>query len=442
MKSLSSSTTRQSASSIIDVSLEHFQHTFAEQTLQRYGSPHFSTKEAGEFLRKEILSSCGRPVHKQDFMLRRNQILCANEVFPEAAVSDPLADLEIWDEWRAGLRAFPFPGKYSQLGIVGQDPKTASTTSMGVLGEVLAGLFAQSYIDPFVIVRPIRRWPDFIFFARQHDGRYAFVESKAFMMGDESEGHLRGIPSKTLADCLVETVHQLNSDPFVRVWLAFSGVLQIQPMRVCVTLIELETDNTRRQRFNMTVPIEVIRGLSEQCLHEAAAEMVYDQLECLTKGAVKNKNPKRREAEKTLQQLAEEKIEEVLMPAVPKGFSKSLRADIVKEIHERVKKAYLPESPRMGRYAEAKNRASGGVLAKLRAFGEQSLFLADLPHSVRATLLERWKPDWRQVLLDWTPLEQAQLWRCSSAVLTMTERDMEEVELPHNLPLWMTTLGM
>jgi hypothetical protein len=45
------------------------------------------------------------------------QILRGNEAFPEAAVADPVADLEVWDEWRSGLRdlsspaPYPLPGK-------------------------------------------------------------------------------------------------------------------------------------------------------------------------------------------------------------------------------------------------------------------------------------------------------------------------------------------
>jgi hypothetical protein len=207
---------------VISVSFQHWCHVFSDKALIRYGSPHFDRHSAGQALRQEVASIASRV---EDVSLRfpAEAILCANESFPEAAVADPLADLEIWDEWSTGIRSFPYPGKYGRVGIQTQERKTASTASVGVIGEIMAGLFAQQGVAPWVLVRVIQKWPDFIF--AEQDGRYAFVEAKASAQTLPSSPDLLGRVAPALLDeCLVEAVQQLNADRYVRVWGAFTQI--------------------------------------------------------------------------------------------------------------------------------------------------------------------------------------------------------------------------
>jgi hypothetical protein len=127
---------------MIHVSFQHWCHVFSDKALIRYGSPHFDRYSAGQALRQEVVGSASL-VDNVALQFPEETILCANEAFPEAAIADPLADLEIWDEWSTGVRSFPYPGKYGRLGIQTQMPKTASTASVGVIGEIMAGLLAQ-----------------------------------------------------------------------------------------------------------------------------------------------------------------------------------------------------------------------------------------------------------------------------------------------------------
>ena len=89
---------------MVDVAFQHWRYLFQEEELIRYGSPHFDHKTAGQALSAavrsgaDLRSSC-------DLTFDPKLVLAANEVFPEAAVADPIADLEIWDEWRSGIRA-------------------------------------------------------------------------------------------------------------------------------------------------------------------------------------------------------------------------------------------------------------------------------------------------------------------------------------------------
>src|SRR6266404_420665 len=118
---------------MIDVQFQHWQYTFADEMLARYETPHFSRKEAGQYYVPD-LHKRETQVSTLDLQFQESQILCENEAFPEAAVADPIADLEVWDEWRSGLRDFPYPGRYRKLGITRQEDKTSSASSVGVVG--------------------------------------------------------------------------------------------------------------------------------------------------------------------------------------------------------------------------------------------------------------------------------------------------------------------
>src|SRR5262249_23610494 len=161
-------------------------------------------------------------------------------------------------DWRTGLRAFPYPGTYSKLGIVEQESKTSASSSVGVLGEIMTGVYAQAGIAPWVLVRVIRRWPDFIFTLRNN--RYAFVEAKAFTNGGPST---HGIPNPLLAECLVTSVQQLNADPYVQVWSAFTNVRQITPLTLHVIFLEMDTNDLRRRaNASRVLPDVVVNGLA------------------------------------------------------------------------------------------------------------------------------------------------------------------------------------
>jgi hypothetical protein len=219
----------------------HIRYEIDDADLIKYGSPHFDAVTAGKHL-KERLKNFGQKVTSFRGELSRAHVLCGNEAFPEAAVSDPVADLELWDEWRSGTRVFPYPGRYSRLAIQTQGHKISSPSSVGVLGEIVAGIFAQAGIAPWVLVRVVRRWPDFIFATR--DAHYAFVESKAFTLdGDDSEERRT---DSTLGECLVDAVQQMNADAYVRVWLAFTVVRRISPeIELGVTFYELRAPAIR-----------------------------------------------------------------------------------------------------------------------------------------------------------------------------------------------------
>ena len=136
---------------MINVDFQHWRYIISENDLMAYGSPHYSRPMAGKALCSKLDLTAHR-IASLSLGFNELQILCGNEAFPEAAVADPLADLEMWDEWKTGFRSFPYPGRYSRFNIVAQEAKTNSPSSIGVIGEIMTGLFAQAGINPWVLV--------------------------------------------------------------------------------------------------------------------------------------------------------------------------------------------------------------------------------------------------------------------------------------------------
>ena len=399
--------------------------------LIRFGSPHFSDKEAGQKLREDLFRSVNL-IAEADLRFDRAQILCANEAFPEAAVSDPIADLEIWDEWSSGVRAFPYSGHYKRLGIRTQESKISSASSMGVLGEIFAGLLAQVFISPWVLVRVVRRWPDLIFYSG--NDQYAFVEAKAFNEPRLTRtDRLRGrVPDKLLGECIVASVRQINSDAFTTVWGAFTNVIQVTPMRLQVTFIDFSAEDHRRvQQAERFLPEPVVVGLSERAIVRATSKLAEDELQGLRR-VRRTRRPStdssqlewdfRLEVEKKLDSLVREELSELLSYADAELAVRNSQAILIEEAERQVRQMIFPEVYDGRRLLTAKERAAEGLLSEVRRIGNKSVLLADLDHDARAQIDNSFVPDWTQAPLHWGAVEELKLWRCGAAVLGLGDQ--------------------
>jgi len=411
--------------STIRTRFTHVRSELTDAELARFGSPHVSKKEVGQRLLPQVANRTPIPVCEFECRFQRNQIICANEVFPESVSADPLADLEIWDEWQQNIRRFPYPGLFSPLGITGQPGKTTSATSVGVLGEIMCGLFSQAYISPLVIVRPIRRWPDFIFFCS--DERYAFVESKAFTgTPDGSENHLSRIPSATLQECLDDAVKQLNADPFVTVWYAFTEICRIDPTELRVTFLELNTTDQHRaskeaQRF---MPVAVSEGLADRVASSAVAKTIQengDVFEVMSSGKSDLKGLRDK-----VKASARDEVSEVLRNAVPRSLLDAAAKEVSEEAQRLVGKVnpQKSKSDPGKRMTAAKKRAAAGELGELRSFGSDRLYLVDLTSEQREMLERAWHPNWEQAVQKWQTINRIDFWRCSSAAVGLGPQDL------------------
>src|SRR4051812_17699487 len=98
------------------VSFEHWTCTLSGPELRRWGSPHFDRKAVGEAV-SQIFAARGVKKVAGALNVSRSLMAVCNHAYPEAAVVDPVADLELWEEWRLGIREFPYLGRYAPLGI-------------------------------------------------------------------------------------------------------------------------------------------------------------------------------------------------------------------------------------------------------------------------------------------------------------------------------------
>ncbi|MCA9090424.1 MAG: hypothetical protein KDA90_17525 [Planctomycetaceae bacterium] len=395
----------------IDVRFTHLCCELAEAELARFGSPHVNKKEVGEELEPVIRRRTSSAQAELDLQFSRSQIICANEVFPESVSADPLADLEIWDEWRQSIRQFPFPGLYAPLQISEQKGKSTSTTSVGVLGEIMAGLLSQAYISPWVIVRPIKRWPDFIFLHQQD--RYAFLESKAYTGTNLSGGHvLNSIPRATLHECIVDAVHQLNADPFISVWFSFTEIRQIDPFQLSVVFLELNANDAFRSQRKQFVPQAVVTGLSERAASAAAGRALFDVSSVGSARLYQDRDDLRSRA----RQASHREVDSVLQGTVPESLLQEVAAEVLGRTEQLIGKLkHREESGK--RLVAAKERAFRGQIGELRPFGDDRLYLVDLTPKQRRALEQNWTPDWSQASAVWRHVQDTDFWRCSSAAV-------------------------
>ena len=415
------------SSHVIDVSFQHWRYVLKEEELIRYGSPHFDRKTAGQALSAAVMAGASNEA-SCDLLFDEKLILSANEVFPEAAVADPLADLEVWDEWRSGIRSFPYPGRYGRLGIRRQDTKTNSTSSTGVLGEIVTGLFAQAGIAPWVLVRVIRRWPDFIFYLR--GDRYAFVEAKAYT-GEMAGSSVTGlhIPQGLFSDCVVDAVHQLNADPFVQVWGAFTHIIQIAPMRLKVTFLELNADASRRSSIQKRVlPQAVLLGIAERALRRAITDVEERDLAPLKRADRKPSKYERNQLERVLVPAAMRQLEDLLVEenirtavlASPKLFEIELK--------KMIRGASIPEQGEGYRMFSARERASSGTLSYVRGTGPHALYVGDISPVEQTSISANWTSNWQNANQPWKRIDSVDIWRCGGAFFAIGEDRLNAVQ--------------
>lgn len=403
----------------IAVDFEHWRVVLRDEWLRRYGSPHFEPSRARYELMNKAIPYARQVEPRQHLTFDRAQIVLANEVFPEAAMADPLADLEVWNEWSSGIRAFPYPGRFSRLGLVAQEGKTTATSSVGVLGEIVAGLFAQTAISPKVLVRVVRRWPDFIFYT--DDERYSFVEAKAFTMKQEPHakdviptGLDERVQASLLGECAHQAVQQLNADPSIKVWGAFTAIRRISPFALSVTFVEFDCEHHRRTATTPREPPQaVITGLAQRALSMAAAELAPYQLQRLQ---TTRRTDNRVDVERKLVDHAQRFVPDLLAQAGPKDVVMESRPHVEAEIEHLVRSATVPELDEGKQFFTARALAAQGQTAPVRIVGDSLIQVVDLPREVIERLDQSWSPGrWSDASKPYEPMGP-RAWRFGGAV--------------------------
>lgn len=411
----------------MEVRFQHWEYEIADDLLIRYGSPFFSRLDAGNALQERLLAGAVM-ASSQTVTFQEQQILCANEAFPEAAVADPLADLRVWDEWETGHRIFPYPGRFSRLGLTRQEGKISSPSSVGVLGEIFAGLFAQAYVAPQVLVRVIRHWPDLIFYSGNEI--YTFVEGKAFTEKLDGRHLSDRVPGALLRELLCNAVAQLNADPHLEIWGAFTGVLSIQPQFVvAVTFLRLTPAPGRRgANPRKSLPPAVVKGVAERALAQATATLGPDLLAVLdtprrsgqllvggTGSSWGKKQLSRGDVEAMLTESAMREAEEVLATSGSATAVTGSREDIEQEVRRLVQDCRPNQLHSGKRFFQIKQGAVGSVLERARPVGDEWIFMANLEPADLHQVQAGWKCSWEAAAEPIAIIDGYPVWRGGGA---------------------------
>lgn len=418
------------ANNMIEVDFKAFDYTISEDLLIRYGSPYFDRKTAGEVLARDLLENAVR-THSDLYQFQRSQIVCANEAFPETAVADSLADLEIWNSWNSGLRIFPYPGKFSRLGLTRQEGKTASTTATGVIGEIFAGLFGQAGISPEVLVRNVLHWPDFIHNYTGKDQIYPFIEAKAFTnasLGEEIEKRVR---DSLLYELLENCVSQLNSDPFLEIWGSFTGIVRISPgFMLTQTMIRVAPDAKKRQAAGKRLlPEALVRGLVDRAISTAALDL-ESEIDPQDKSLQSKENTRRRELDHKLYTLSRKTLEGILAESAVDIAVKASAENLDICLKKRIEDLDYSEIQGATSFFDIKTKAPEMTFSFLRNSGSQSIFAASLDLSTDASIKRSWAANWDQANKPAGEIDGEPVWLCGGNLYCLTDKSIGNKAAP------------
>ena len=401
---------------------EHWYCMLSAEELRKYGSPHFDRKTVGQELARAVEMRASR-MAQGSRSIQRDQVIVSNHAYPEAAVVDPLADLELWEEWRLGIREFPYLGQYAPLGLFKQDIKTSSPSSVGVVGEILAGLIAESLVAPTILVRVIRRWPDFILYPGTQKGKniFAFVESKAVGPDSDVQRHVfhGRVPEPLFWDAAVAAIQQLNADPLVDVWGAFTWISRIVPFETVVTFIQFVAPDERRAVFpSSDLPAAVLSGISERSVGAAISELSEDDRAMLRAKRARRSAESKFHEESVLRRAQEEfdkiVIEELAWSSVQVPQSVKQQA-----LQTALKRLNLEAEFYGRRFREAKG-AEGTDLKFVGSVGGRGVFMMGLSGADK-NALQDWTASWDRAFEPWKTSDGTKYWRAGGGLFAIED---------------------
>ena len=359
---------------------------------EHLNSPHYAPSAKRSKLFESFQYNHVPVIENEIYKLPKHIVMFANEVYPESAISDPMGDLLVWNSWKSGIRSFPYPGKYLPLEIVNQESKIQSSSTVGVIGECFAGIFATEGIGPWPIVRVIRKWPDFIFFDRI-TSRFALVESKAFSdIGGQKNGLTHRVQSQTFKELLVDALKHLVSDRSVSVWGAITRVTSINPFQAQVTFVECYLGNANR-----TSGAPITLNILGEFVMQLALGRVIEEL--------RNDNVKFRKPKKADTVQVPEFVSEAIADVVS-SFPKSMMTRISDEDRDAIVKAakisfndskVIKSLNSDGVFDFGYNKTTTREFSEISVIGERTI-LGKILSSNEAIAIDRdWNRDWNGV---------------------------------------------
>ena len=172
----------------------------------------FKTKKSGGFNKARVEKELENyfDANKTTNILPSQKIssgLCnfLNEYFPETVCANPLADLQVLNDWQTGKRKYSFHSPYPPLKIGNkQGIKSAATGPTEAVGSMLTG-FVSNYLGIVPIVRCVGNFPDFIYQSPK-PLKYFFVEAKASVAQNADTEML-----KRKREFLLQAINEFNA---------------------------------------------------------------------------------------------------------------------------------------------------------------------------------------------------------------------------------------
>ena len=400
------------------IEFKYYKGLFPIELAKKYSTPYFQEKEIKNKLLDPLTNNIELE-HTNEFEMDEEQFKCGNEIFPESAISDPLSDLNTYDEWRGGRRMFPHKGMYPPFGIEDQLTKIESSVSFGVVGEILAGLFCQSYFAPYVLVRNIRRWPDFIF--HKNNSKFVFVESKATASEINERNPLDGnFESSTFKEFLSDSMKSILNSETTNVCLSQTRMLGDRSQRVFhLNILELESDSEKdpsQENFSETVVAGLATQVADQYIGSLFEEGQLDYFE--SSGDEINNHIKNYKKASTY------KIQEMLIQKnnlkVNDGDHSRIKKEVDSKLKDISKKINKLDYKNIGK--NFKGSFSTGSFKNISSICNKSIFSRQLNDSEESNITSNWSPNWSNSI---APFENSNppKWRCSNSILYMGRDD-------------------
>ena len=279
----------------VDIDFFHYRCLIDEKKdLKNLTTRHFQPKDQQNLTFDEV-SPKFNLVKEGKLQLSERQIFLKNIALSESVYVDPLKDFQEYESYKDGRIEFPFYGKHLPLRILSQDTKKAAVQIEGTIGEVIAGIFFEGYLNGRIIVRPIFKYPDFIGWLPNIG--FGYCESKCHDANAKTikrqldKNILNGrVPKQDLKELIADTSLELISRNDLTIFLSFSLIDSFKPTKIKHTVLELYTNH--RKDPNVTTPIapdalidsiledalkETIQDLSEKCRKDESFAKVYAQ---------------------------------------------------------------------------------------------------------------------------------------------------------------------